>query len=219
MGLQKLVALQGIALLGGQDKVNVSRPFNNEIVVVNNFLYDDEIKSVFLCVDMNKKINDKNSISSEYFNNRLIQLPTKNNIKDLFSDEIIKNDALQYLKNKENFILRADKILKQISDKNFFFTSIEALICSENKGMPAHFDDSPENNKTKTHYGMVLYLNDNYDGGEIYYPKLNLQYKPKRGDLIIHPGTEEYMHGVKDISNGNRYVITFFACTERKSSL
>jgi hypothetical protein len=199
--------------------MNIVRPFNNEIIIINNFLFENEIDSIFNSVDVNNKVNDKNSISSEYFNNRLVQLPTDNNIDQLFNGDKKRAAALEYLNNKNNFIKRVEKVLLEISQQNLFLTSIEALINSDGQGMPVHFDDSPENMETTTHYGVVLYLNDDYEGGEIYYPKLDIQYKPKAGDMIIHPGSEEYAHGVRDISNGTRYVITFFACTENGSSL
>ncbi len=193
------------------------KPFNNEIIIVNNFLSENEINSIFKCIDLNNKVNYKNFISSEYFNDKLIQLPSENNIEELFSENTKRLAALEYLKNKNNFMQRAEELMLEISKENLFLTSIDALIRSDGKGMPVHFDDSPEVIETKIHYGLVLYLNDNYDGGEIYYPKLNLQYKPKSGDMVIHPGTEEYAHGVKDIYNGTRYAITLFACTKISS--
>lgn len=59
-----------------------------------------------------------------------------------------------------------------------------------------------------TEYGVVLYLNDCFNGGEIYYPDLNLEYKPVAGDLVIHHAMIE--HGVKKIIEGVRYTYTTF---------
>jgi len=199
--------------------VNVSKPFNNEIIIINNFLSEDQINSIFNSVDVNNKVNYKYVNSSEYFNNKLIQLPTENNTEGSSSGAGDHIAVLEYLKNKNNFIKRLEKVLLEISKESFFIKGHDFLVEAEGKGMPVHFDDSPEITEITMHYGVVLYLNDNYEGGEIYYPKLNLQYKPKAGDMVIHPGTEEYSHGVKDISNGKRYVITLFAYTKNESSL
>jgi len=54
-------------------------------------------------------------------------------------------------------------------------------------------------------YGVVVYINDNYEGGEIYYPNQNIYYKPKAGDLLIHSSEEKCMHGVRTVMSGVRY--------------
>lgn len=195
--------------------MNILKPFNNEIIVINNFISEDEINSIFDSVDLNNKVNYKNIKSSDYFNNKLIQLPQLDNMQES-SNEVA---ALEYLNNKNNIIKRLKSVLLEISKEFFFLTGFDFLIEADGKGMPVHFDDSPEITEITMHYGVVLYLNDDYEGGEIYYPKLNLQYEPKAGDMVIHPGTEEYSHGVKDISSGKRYAITLFACTKNESSL
>jgi predicted 2-oxoglutarate/Fe(II)-dependent dioxygenase YbiX len=58
-------------------------------------------------------------------------------------------------------------------------------------------------------FGVVLYLNDDYEGGEINYPKLNLSIKPKARSLIIHPAGEP--HGAMPVTLGNtRYILSVF---------
>lgn len=69
----------------------------------------------------------------------------------------------------------------------------------------------------KIKYGCVLYLNDNYDGGEICYPDFNFEFKPIKGCMVIHPG--DLSHYVNPITNGsNRYIITNFVHHETKDS-
>jgi hypothetical protein len=78
-------------------------------------------------------------------------------------------------------------------------------------GLEVHSDDGPSLNKNiATPHGMVLYLNDDYEGGEIYYPDLKIAIKPKIGSLVIHPGTPDYSHGVLPVSSGIRYSSTAF---------
>lgn len=59
-------------------------------------------------------------------------------------------------------------------------------------------------------FGCVYYLNDNYEGGEIYFPNQELEIKPKPNTLVFFPGTLEYLHGVKPIVEGVRYTLTSF---------
>ena len=57
---------------------------------------------------------------------------------------------------------------------------------------------------------VLLYLNDNYTGGEIYFPKLNFEIKPKPGTLIFFEGNEDTLHGVKEIQDGSRINLISF---------
>jgi hypothetical protein len=59
-------------------------------------------------------------------------------------------------------------------------------------------------------YGIVLYLNDDYQGGEIYYPHRGIEFKPEACSLVLHPAHEAYRHGVKAVSIGTRYSMTSF---------
>lgn len=54
-------------------------------------------------------------------------------------------------------------------------------------------------------FTIVLYLNDNYEGGEIVFPNHNVQIKPKAGSLVMFPATSDFVHLVNPIVSGNRY--------------
>lgn len=73
---------------------------------------------------------------------------------------------------------------------------------------PAIDDKSMHDDGTR--WGLVTYLN-NFNGGEIFYPELDIEYKPEPGDLIIHPASMKYKHGTKTVLEGpDRYIITSF---------
>jgi hypothetical protein len=58
-------------------------------------------------------------------------------------------------------------------------------------------------------YGIVIYYNDDYLGGEIHYPSLELSHKPKARSLVMHGGN--IPHGTKKVtSDGYRYFSTSF---------
>jgi len=56
-------------------------------------------------------------------------------------------------------------------------------------------------------YSSVLYLNDDYEGGELFFPEFNLTIKPKLGDLVTFPTNSMYIHAVKEVKHGTRYTI------------
>lgn len=59
-------------------------------------------------------------------------------------------------------------------------------------------------------FACITFLNDNFNGGILYFPKLNLEIIPQPGYSIVFPGTLEYLHGVTTITSGNRYTIASF---------
>ena len=199
--------------------MDLSRPYDNEIIIISNFLSENELK---VLGQYQKKENVKENpggLSSEFFEDKLIILPNHDSLIGL-------QETSKEYKEKLECILCVKQIqekIKQVLDGLYPFeitlTQIRSIIRSYGAGMPVHHDDDPYKTELTTKYGFVLYLNDDYTGGEIYYPKLNIEYKPKAGDLVIHPGSEEYSHGVRDIVSGERYNITLFAHTQNESSL
>jgi len=77
--------------------------------------------------------------------------------------------------------------------------------------MAPHADCDPKHHLTKNiKKGIVFYLNSNYNGGEIEYVNKGISLKPEENSIIVHPSTEEYKHGVRVVTNGNRYIYTNF---------
>jgi predicted 2-oxoglutarate/Fe(II)-dependent dioxygenase YbiX len=63
----------------------------------------------------------------------------------------------------------------------------------------------------------LIYYNDNFEGGELYYPDYDLTVKPEPGLAVAHPGDINYLHGVKPIISGERYTTpSFYTITELK---
>jgi len=40
----------------------------------------------------------------------------------------------------------------------------------------------------------MIYLNDDYEGGEICFPRFNIEYKPKANEFLVFPSTYVYNH-------------------------
>jgi hypothetical protein len=79
---------------------------------------------------------------------------------------------------------------------------------SDNDGKPNAF----EINK----YVGILYLNDDYEGGELYFcdkdneMKTYLSFKPNAYSYYVFPGGYENIHGVSEITKGTRYTMVSF---------
>lgn len=54
---------------------------------------------------------------------------------------------------------------------------------------------------------LVAYINDDYDGGELYFRLQDLSIKPEAGDLYIFPSNYMYPHRAMPVHSGTKYSI------------
>jgi hypothetical protein len=54
---------------------------------------------------------------------------------------------------------------------------------------------------------LVSYINDDYEGGELYFRLQNLKIKPEAGDLFIFPSNFMYPHQAMPVTSGTKYSI------------
>lgn len=52
---------------------------------------------------------------------------------------------------------------------------------------------------------LVAYLNDNFEGGELYFRLQGLTYVPKAGDVVLFPSNFMYPHQAKVVHSGTKY--------------
>ena len=62
----------------------------------------------------------------------------------------------------------------------------------------------------------VMYLNDDYVGGELWFSFLDLTIKPEYGDIVFFPSTYLYAHAAKPVISGTKYAaVTMFDYNDR----
>jgi hypothetical protein len=68
-----------------------------------------------------------------------------------------------------------------------------------------------QNTDESIKHAAVIYINDDYNDGEIFWAKKDFQMKPEAGDLLIFGGDPEWEHGVRFVTEGpTRYVLPGF---------
>lgn len=67
-----------------------------------------------------------------------------------------------------------------------------------------HIDDHKDYHRRLS---TVYYLNDNYSGGEINFPRFDITYKPNANEIIMFPSTFVYNHSVNEVTEGTRYAV------------
>src|SRR5215472_3557367 len=61
------------------------------------------------------------------------------------------------------------------------------------------------NNTSQRDYTGLVYLNDNFTGGELVFPDLNAVIIPKPGLLVAFPSNHNFVHAVPKVLYGKRY--------------
>lgn len=56
----------------------------------------------------------------------------------------------------------------------------------------------------------IFYINDDYGGGEVFFPKQNLSISPPANTVLSFPGDINYLHGVNEVTFGVRYTVSVF---------
>jgi hypothetical protein len=80
--------------------------------------------------------------------------------------------------------------------------------------MPPHADkanpDGSEHAMAHREMAGIVFLNDNFKGGELYFTALNIAVKPKRGMLVVTTAGFHHEHAVLRVDTGTRYTMPFF---------
>jgi len=166
------------------------------IVIIENFISNEECKIVLDSID-DKMLWHSYSLEG---------IPDKIS-KNLYE----KPQAFKILKNA------IDKLQNEI-EMHFGrpleegFPSIR--MWSPGEYQPIHADgEDPQGNPNESYivdYGSVIYLNDDYEGGEIYFPDQGIDFRPKSGTVVFFPSNNMFIHGVREIISGNRYTCPQF---------
>jgi hypothetical protein len=128
-------------------------------------------------------------------------------VSDFFKDKVFNQ-------NKLDAFSEIDEKIKTLVHDCYILHPVNLIRHLENDFMHPHTDDHQDNEqanerKTYSRYGIVVYYNDDYQGGEITYPNLGIIHKPKARSLLIHSG--KHLHGTtRVIGNSPRYCSTTF---------
>jgi hypothetical protein len=68
----------------------------------------------------------------------------------------------------------------------------------------AHYDSGTGGGR---HVSCILYLNDDYEGGELEFPNFNIKIKPQAGMLIMFPSNFAYKHIAYPVTKGTKYAM------------
>lgn len=166
----------------------------NLIFEVDNFFSEEKCDQILAWFKNKKKesINGGNGL----FNNRTTPY---NTIDDLYIKQLVNS-----------FRFDITTLAQNLFKTNLYPDYTDLVYWPSGLSMDVHadavwLDGSPAKFPYRYCAG-VCYLNDNYKGGETYFPNFNQISKPKKGKVVLFPSNLEYQHGVKQIT-GERYTM------------
>lgn len=110
---------------------------------------------------------------------------------------------------------KAEQFFKETYDMHgeFVCNRVYGNIMDENAYLHSHRDEDPnedgEYDGKKRSHVCGLYLNDDYEGGELLLEDQGVALKPKPGTLVFFPGFYTN-HGVNEVTKGSRVNILIF---------
>ena len=172
-------------------------------LVVDNFITNEEIRIVMNFIENNQFLWT-NLDPANFWTGRSLDY-------HVIHDKTVRDIMLTNMNNMINLTKQHSGFQELHSDL------LQITRWPEGYELRPHADG--ENSDNQPHpfpwrlFGSVIYLNDNFEGGEIHYPLRNISMKPKPGMLSVHPGTLDFLHGVRPVTQGIRYTIASFLTT------
>jgi predicted 2-oxoglutarate/Fe(II)-dependent dioxygenase YbiX len=87
-------------------------------------------------------------------------------------------------------------------NENLYHESYQALKYRPGEFYKAHYDGGTESGRS---ISAIVYLNDDYEGGEIEFTNFKIKLKPEKGMLILFPSNYAYTHIAHPVTKGTKY--------------
>ena len=60
-------------------------------------------------------------------------------------------------------------------------------------------------------YSILVYLNEEFEGGALFFPNFEYRIEPKRGMMIAFPSDHRYIHAAEPLISGKRFAVVSWA--------
>lgn len=169
----------------------------DKIKVIENFLTIEEYELIYNYIQTNKKNTKKF---------RVFELNNKKRYESMIPDRFLVEDHDEIFLNLKSIYKKIIQETKQFYnfDKDIYLHRVWLSVMGENTRLDWHNDivDGWIN------FTAVIYLNDNYQGGEIVFEEIGKIIKPTKNMLLIFDS--EMIHAVNEIKNGERVSISMW---------
>jgi len=160
--------------------------------------------------------NKNNQDTDLTLNNKIFYLPNFDNLFNWWrksNNNIFDNGGKE--KGKLRNLLNQNIlpfIVEYIRRFDLEITEIKKWSICEDLNTDNFYSDVSRN-EIQNNYTVIVFLNDNYTGGEVQFENRvgNDLIKIAKGGVLIYPSTEEYKHKHLPVTSGTKYVaVTYF---------
>jgi Rps23 Pro-64 3,4-dihydroxylase Tpa1-like proline 4-hydroxylase len=119
---------------------------------------------------------------------------------------VLLDDPSYSIYSRYDFIDKHSK-LKDVACLHNYILGVRWFYTSYGMGgfIKLHQDGHSTVHRQQSKYTVLFYLNDNYEGGELVVPDMNLTIKPVKGTVIVMD--QEIYHYVNSITTGEKYIL------------
>lgn len=175
-------------------------------LIVERFLSDGDCRSLLAFLDSDKAEFGSFDLTSDYWSGRT-----------LTPDRLMQSSILQSFRQIRDRVVAVvhTTLEEHLGSQPLLFADL-VNFARWPPGYELHPHADSENPGGVPHpfpwrdFASVIYLNDDYEGGAIYFPNLGIELRPRPGTLVIFPGTLRYLHGVRPVTSGMRHTIASF---------
>lgn len=161
------------------------------ILQFKNFVSEDDLNT------LNKYISD----------NKVVGSINKSQIKDsLVLDTVLRIEERLYRLVDDEYYKRYSITIK----RNMCMGGLDLTRWQIGDSLPIHSDAENYNREPilfngwyRSNVTVIIYLTNNFEGGEIVFPEFDLSIKPEAGELFVYPG--RYRHRVNKLISGQRH--------------
>lgn len=164
-----------------------------EVTIIRNFLKPEIYQKIYeYCISPEAWVFD-----DPYHDRRCVKNSHDETISKYSS---ILREEINALSEENEIYIFNNYYTKYIAEKSFAFAFT-----------PHNDSDGYSELSKHISRGALYYINDDFDGGELIYPKKNISIKPEKNMLVVHGSSGDCLHGVNRITSGNRILsIGFF---------
>lgn len=178
--------------------------------VNDGFLTKEQCALMIKTFDECREAVDAKDINNNFWQGRLLFM------KDIQQTHPETFDMIVEAIHKETAHIQKFYELKQ----PIFCDLINIVFWPEGKFMPPHADnanpDGSHHNMPYRDFSSICYLNDDYEGGNVYFTALDMSIRPKIGRNLSFTGGFYHEHSVLKVTKGSRYSLAAFYTFDEK---
>jgi len=175
-----------------------------DIIEIQNFLTNEECDKII-------ELSKGNMFSSKVYSQN----------EDLY-DNKTRISQQCWLNDNDSFIKDiSDKVKSYTNTHNNYLEELQVVNYQPGGFFTPHYDACVGNNsycermndKGARYLTVLFYLNDNFEGGETIFPKINKLVKPEKGKAIIFQNVDnngviitQALHGGEPVKNGEKWI-------------